>query len=555
MKRIRTSIVLLIVVSVYFLEASSQNKYSDYRSIVQRIELLAKQNPSICSVKPIVKTAGGRDIYVISVGKGDKDAKPAIAVLGGIEARYMAGREIALGFAEKLVADSETADIKALLEKVTFYIFPDVSPDASEQFFAALRYERTENARSTDDDRDFSFDEDPFDDLNKDGLITLVRITDPAGTFVESEEDKRIMVPADLSKGETGLYKIITEGIDNDDDGKFNEDGTGGVIFNKNFTYNYEEYGANAGLHAMSEPESKALADFLYDHFNIYMTLAFGPQDNLGQPMKASERAASGQGAGTGTGRGQGMESGDRRQTAITRSDETINKLVSDKYHEITGAKGAPPVKSGAGNFMEWAYFHYGRYSFSTPAWWYPVDKVKNNEAAFLKFAEKNKLEDVFLPWTEIKHPGFPGKKAEIGGLKPYVTTTPPADTLPQLVAANYKFITAVAALHPELEFIDSIVENEGENIFRLTLKVHNKGIFASCAESGNNNLWTRIMRITLEPASDQTLLSGQKVQRITRLEGDGTAEYSWLIRGKGNLKVIAGALNTGTINATFELK
>ncbi|MCK7529556.1 MAG: hypothetical protein MZV63_00105 [Marinilabiliales bacterium] len=68
----------------------------------------------------------------------------------------MAGREIALGFAEKLVADSETADIKALLEKVTFYIFPDVSPDASEQFFAALRYERAENARSTDDDRDFS---------------------------------------------------------------------------------------------------------------------------------------------------------------------------------------------------------------------------------------------------------------------------------------------------------------------------------------------------------------------------------------------------------------
>ncbi|MCK7529554.1 MAG: hypothetical protein MZV63_00095 [Marinilabiliales bacterium] len=102
---------------------------------------------------------------------------------------------------------------------------------------------------------------------------------------------------------------------------------------------------------------------------------------------------------------------------------------------------------------------------------------------------------------------------------------------------------------HPELEFIDTIVENAGENIFRLTLKVHNKGIFASCAESGNNNLWTRIMRISLEPASGQTLLSGQKVQRITRLEGDGSAEFSWLIKGKGNLKVIAGALNTGTIN------
>ncbi len=195
------------------------------------------------------------------------------------------------------------------------------------------------------------------------------------------------------------------------------------------------------------------------------------------------------------------METGDRRQTAITRSDEAINKLVSDKYHEITGAKGAPPARTVPGNFMEWAYFHYGRYSFSTPAWWFPIDKVKNNEAAFLKFAEKNGIDDVFLPWTEIKHPGFPGKKAEIGGMKPYVMSTPPADTLSQLVTANYKFITSVAALHPELEYIDTIVENAGENVFRVSLKVHNKGIFATCAESGNNNLWTRIMRISLEPA------------------------------------------------------
>ncbi len=133
----------------------------------------------------------------------------------------------------------------------------------------------------------------PLKILTRMGFITLVRITDPTGTFVECDEDKRIMVPADLAKGETGRYKVISEGLDNDDDDKFNEDGSGGVIFNKNFTYNYEEYGVNAGLHAMSEPESKAVADFLYDHFNIYMTLAFGPQDNLGQPMKASERPAA----------------------------------------------------------------------------------------------------------------------------------------------------------------------------------------------------------------------------------------------------------------------
>jgi hypothetical protein len=246
---------------------------------------------------------------------------------------------------------------------------------------------------------------------------------------------------------------------------------------------------------------------------------------------------------------------GDRKITSIMKTDETINKLVSDKYHEITGLKGAPPSKSSPGNFMEWAYYHYGRYSFSTPGWWPPADKSKNAEAAFLKYTEENKLEDPFVQWTEIKHPDFPGKKVEVGGIKPFVMINPPAEKLEELISKNYKFVTAIAALHPELEFLDTKVENAGENIFRVTLKVHNKGVFATCAEIGDINQWTKIMRIKVESSSDQSLLSGQKVQRIQRLEGDKTAEYSWLFSGKGTVKITAGAINTGTISTSLELK
>jgi hypothetical protein len=62
-------------------------------------------------------------------------------------------------------------------------------------------------------------------------------------------------------------------------------------------------------------------------------------------------------------------------------------------------------------------------------------------------------------------------------------------------------------------------------------------------------------MRISLETGSGQSFLSGQKVQRIDPLEGDKTVEFSWLINGKGAVKVTAGALNTGTITSTIELK
>jgi hypothetical protein len=497
----------------------------------------------------------------LTIGTGTKDDKPGIAIFGGIEGSHLLGKELALGFAGTLLKESATTEIKGLLDKITFYVFPDVSPDATEQYFSKIKYERNINTRSTDDDKDFVFDEDPYEDLNQDGYITLLRIKDAAGKYIESGEDKRIMVEADLSKGQTGNYLLFTEGIDNDKDNKLNEDGEGGVNFNRNFTYNYEEFGPNSGLYPVSEPETKAVADFLFNHYNIYMTIAFGPQDNLGQPLKASERQPSAlmaeteQGSGQGMSRGERPPTGDRRITSITKSDETINKLVSDKYHEITGAKGSPVTKTTPGNFMEWAYFHYGRYSFSTPAWWFPIEKGKNPEAEFLKFAEKKKINDVFVPWKEYNHPDFPGKKAEIGGIKPFVMVNPPADTLDAMISNNYKFITVIAGMHPELEFLDIKTENAGEDIYRVSLNVHNKGIFSTCAEVGDINIFTRIMRITLEPGKDQTLISGERVQRIRRLEGDASAGFSWMISGKGPLKLTAGALNTGTITTTIELK
>jgi hypothetical protein len=130
----------------------------------------------------------------------------------------------------------------------------------------------------------------------------------------------------------------------------------------------------------------------------------------------------------------------------------------------------------------------------------------------------------------------------------------PPADTLGDLINRNFKFITAIAGMHPELEFLDIKTENTGQNIFRITLKLHNKGIFSTCAEIGRKNMWTRIMRISLEPKPDQSLLSGLKVQRVDPLDGDQSKEFSWLINGKGSLKITAGALNTGTINTTVDL-
>lgn len=555
--KIHSGIHILALIGIFLTSPTlAMGQYQDHTQMTKKIEVLARQFPELCSVRSLLKTAGGKDIWLITIGTGTMDSKPGVAVVGGVDGKYLTGRELSYGFAENILRSSSDNDIKELLSKITFYVFPDVSPDASSQFFSGLKYERSQNSRTTDDDRDFLFDEDPYEDLNNDGFITLIRIKDPSGNFIESDEDKRVMAAADISKGQKGNYLVYSEGKDNDKDGRFNEDGAGGVNFNRNLTYNYEEFGVNSGLYPVSEPETRAVVDFLFDHFNIYMVFAFGPQDNLGQPMKSSERPGAAQEQAQSQSPEQGMMRRERgRITSILKTDELINKLVSEKYHEITGLKGAPPAVSEQGDFMEWAYFHYGRYSFSTPGWWLNVEKGKNAEAAYLKFADKINLKDAFVPWTAIVHPDFPGKTAEVGGIKPFAILNPPQDTIGELISSHYKFITEISAMHPELEFLDIKVEDAGENIFRLSLKIHNKGLFATSTEAGEPNMWTRIMRLSVEPSGDQTILSGLKVQRVQRLQGDETAQFSWLISGKGRVGISAGAANVGQITASIDLK
>ncbi|HEX2969627.1 MAG TPA: M14 family metallopeptidase [Bacteroidales bacterium] len=525
MKKLKLSFFILF--TACFFPVYGQNGYTNYKTMLDRIDKLTHSYPAICSSHSLVRTSGGYDIVVITMGKGDIHNKPAIAVLGGVEANYMLGREIALGLAESVVKNNEQ-----LLDKITFYIFPDVNPDATSQYFSNLLYERTINSRPTDNDVDFLTDEDPFEDLNGDGIISHIRIKDPSGRFTLNHDDERVLDEANVSLGETGGYLYFTEGIDNDDDGKFNEDCEGGVNFNRNFTYEYEEFGLNAGLHPVSEPETKAVADFLYERFNIYAVFAFGPQDNLGQP--------------------ENMAPGKDENNV---SDKDLNKLVSDRYHEITGLKGSPIQVKAPGNFMEWVYYHYGRYSFSTPGWWFPYEKGKNPEAEFLKYADKNNIPGVFIPWKEVNHPGFPGKKAEIGGIRPFVMTNPPADSVNKITAKNIAFITNIAEMHPDPEFLDIATENIGNDIYRIELKLHNKGVFATLPQVAERNVWTRIMRLSIEPAKGQEIISGQKVNRIDRIEGGESAEFSWLIKGKGPVAITAGAVNTGIIMTTVDLK
>jgi hypothetical protein len=556
MKILCRFIVLLVMIVISgTVQTSAQSRYHNFNEMNATLKDLSRKNPELCKLESIVKTTAGNDIWVLKIGLNDAGSKPGIAVLGGIDGRYLLGNEIVTGFATKLLEKSGDPEISSLLDKVTFYLFPNVNPDATDQYFSNLKYERLVNGNPIDNDRDFKMNEDPYEDLNGDGMITLMRIKDPSGTHITQADDPRLMVEADLAKAEIGDWIVLSEGIDNDGDGSFNEDPEGGVNFNNNFAFEYEEFGRLAGINANSENETKAVADFLYDHFNIFAVFSYGPQDNLGKPFKAKEsKEGSGGSESSEVSRGR-RGRGPGKITKILKEDEMLNKLLSEKYHKITGLSGSPGFTREAGNFMEWAYYHYGRYSYSTPGWWIPNEKEPSKEASLLKFIADNAYEGVFIPWEKFDHPDFPGKLVEIGGISPFALTTPPIELLDSIIESNYLFIIDAAKMHPSLELLDLNVEKLDNNIFRITVKVHNKGVFSTSSKLGEAVKWVRKMRIELKSDNEFSLLSGRAIESFARLNGDETREKSWLVMGKGKYSIIAGAVNSGTAEISFELK
>lgn len=541
---------MALLFAVAFCPAFSQD-YSTHAQVTQRLKALESSHSSLVKLQSLTKTTGGKDIWVLEIGSGDRASHPAIAVVGGVEGSHILGPELAIGFAEKLLAGAQRDSIKTLLATTTFYVFPNVSPDASEQYFAKVKYERSGNATPTDDDRDGKTNEDPYEDLNNDGLISMVRIEDPTGKWITHPADPRIMIQANAEKGERGKYLLLSEGIDNDKDNNYNEDGEGGVHFNKSLTFDPPYFTSGAGEHPVSELENRAVLDFLYERFNVFAVLTFGPTNNLSEPWKFDRSKGAG-----------------RIPTGITESDSKYNKLASDLYKKNVKQKDAPVAGVQKGDFVQWAYFHYGRQSYSTPGWWVPKFEIpkdsvsakkykanddKNSDVDFIRWAEKEQL-DVFTNWQKVNHADYPGKNAEVGGFKPFVKTTPPFKMVNKLVEEHSKFAVALATAKPDASLINLKTEALEGGVTRITVVLQNKGSLPALADVGKSNNFIKLVKINLVLTKDQSVVTGNKVTLLPNLDAGESRELTWLIKGKGKLVIEAGAPQMGVVKLDVNL-
>jgi Zinc carboxypeptidase len=249
------------------------DRYHSPQEINAALAAIARANPSTTALHRVSVSAGGAELRILEIGPepGKKPRRvPAVFVVANLEGTIPISSEAALHLADLILRKPAAA------KDLTWFILPDGNPDAAARFFRKPLLADGRNARKVNDDADDQVDEDGPEDLNGDAVITQMRVKDPAGEWIAVEADPRLMRKADPAKGEKGVYKLYTEGIDNDGDGEYNEDGPGGVNIGVTFPHLFKPFSATSGPWPGSEEETLGILRFVFDHPEIAMTMTFG---------------------------------------------------------------------------------------------------------------------------------------------------------------------------------------------------------------------------------------------------------------------------------------
>jgi hypothetical protein len=555
--------------------------YHDYEEMVQFLKDVNQKYPQYTDLVSIGKSYQGRDLWLITITdfkSGKPEDKPGIWVDGGVDSDEVIATEAALGLVHRLVASNDK-DTKNLRKTRVFYIVPNMIPDGSEyQHHSPLR-PRDSTLRPWDDDNDGKTDEDAPDDLDGDNMALQMRVKDPSGNWVKDEKDDRLLrmrKPDD--KGP--FYKRYSEGIDNDGDGKYNEDWPGGIDPNRNYPGNWNLKQRGSGSFPGSELELRSVLDFVASHPNIaasqHLHSSGGvilrppsvpemklPGADLNLYVALSERGLNVTEYGLAT---------SVYQWNWPRGSKNRGKgqLIRNEKGEI---KGMDPF-DGGGNFyghddindryaayggsLDGMYELFGVLAFANEIYRFGKDLDKDGRVSpseQLRYNDESMDGKVFKDWKAFDHPTL--GKVEIGGWKKFGHNNPLPPALSKEVKRNVDFMLMQARSTPLLAITDveqTYLEND---IYRLTVTVSNQGFQPTELAIRVLNKRAVPTRASISAANNVSILDENTEKDLGQISGNGETEVTWLVKGArgSSVKLSAYHPKGGRTDLTVKLK
>jgi hypothetical protein len=253
------------------------NRFYDHTGLAALLEKLHRAFPELTRLYSIGKSVEGRDLWCLEVTAfktGPAEQKPGMYIDGNIHGNEVQAGEVVAYTAWYLCHQyGRLEKVTDLLDHCVFYLIPTINPDGRDRWFhqAQSPHSSRTGVKPVDEDGDGQADEDDVDDLDGDRSIVQMRLRDPNGRWKPHPDyPEHLMVQA--APDEKGEYTLLGwEGLDNDGDGRVNEDRIGGYDMNRNWAWdwqpNYVQYGAME--YPFSLPETRAIADFVLAHPNI----------------------------------------------------------------------------------------------------------------------------------------------------------------------------------------------------------------------------------------------------------------------------------------------
>lgn len=558
-----------------------RERYLDYAGVTAQLKAWAEAFPESTRLESLGETPEGRQLWLLTIGKDLDRVRPAVWVDGNMHASELCGSSVALAIAEDMLriqVDAEPppdlpAPIVERLRDVVFHVMPRMSPDGAEAVLTVGQFVRSV---PRDDRPARAAPRWICEDANGDGVARVMRQEDPGGEYVESPDAPGVLLPRRL-EDEGPYYKLYPEGrIENFDgnvpDPHFMSDNTPDL--NRNFPWSWapDHEQVGAGSFPASEVESRAVVEFATRHPNLFAWLNLHTYGGVFiRPL------------------------GHLPDTKMAPSDLAIFRQVEEWGDEFVGYPTVSgfeeftyePEQPLHGDLSDYAYNQRGCIGYVCELWdlfeqlGLPkkkrfVDRYtqieRDDVVKLARWDRENNESRVFPAWEPFEHPQLGA--VEVGGFDPRIGVwNPPYSRIDEICRGQASMFLRIAAMAPKLEL--SVAQHVQGPVTRVEATVTNTGYLPTCVlESAKKLSWNEPVWAEATPAGCELLGEGDSRHEIGHLTGWGRGKYeglgafsmprslgtqdrrtvSWHVRGRGQLKIRAGAPRMGHVTTTVEV-
>ncbi len=546
--------------------------YYTYEEMTNFLRDIHEAYPRITTLESMCTSQMGRDVWMFIINNpdtGKPEEKPGFFLNQIHSSEVIASMSSLYTIWHLLENYGKNSDVTRIVDSMVWYIVPRLDVDGAEAFLTGKP--AGEDPNPDDRDGDFKYDEDPTEDIDGDGHIAQMRKKDPKGEWKISPKNPRLMIKKASDEFAGTHYKMYSEGLDNDGDGKINEDGFQmRFLSNRNYPGNWrpESIQRGGGQYPMEERITRAEVDFVATHPNIaiyvqhhccgrvilrppttYPDKEFKHQADLELYKIVSARCLEHSGWDLATSvfdwnwpRG----TPNRKATQIYRDkkgkiknapqgmypEENHNpnddfRFEGDEYENDRGY-------FAWGSSIETMYDLLGIFSLGDEHWASP-DYDKNGritEEERLRWNDEEMDGQLFIEWHPYDHPTL--GKVEIGGWKRGKVSPPEGELIQNECEMGNRFVVYLAGLAPRIKIGETKITDKAGGIYQVDIIITNKGFLPTATKQAESLRIAKPVILEVEPSDNLEILFGDKRVKLDQIQGHGESEKTtYLVRVK----------------------